>query len=63
MTAMTCKACKKLIAKNTKIICLRKKQGQRIVEVIEYYHEECFEKLTEKRKTNEHSNKKRAIQK
>jgi hypothetical protein len=59
MATQKCKICKKAIIGTVKIETTRKKLGNKIIDVVEYYDEKCFKQQKEKRASNGRSNKKR----
>lgn len=58
MAKLKCKACKKDIVGTVKIHTYRKKVGNKIEDVVDYYDEDCF-LLLNKERSNGRSNKKR----
>ena len=59
MTKQKCKACKKLITGAVKIVTTRKKLGNKIITIIDYYDEKCFKLHNKQKATDEHNDKKR----
>jgi hypothetical protein len=54
-----CKRCGKIISGIIKIITYRKKVGNKTINVVETYDEDCFKEKNKEKSINGHRNKKR----
>ena len=59
METPKCKSCGKVITGIIKIYSYQKRIGKKLTNVVEYYDEECFSKITKERALNEHRKQKR----
>jgi hypothetical protein len=46
---LKCKACKKIIKGIVKIVTTRKKSGNKMINIVDYYDEDCFLLLNKER--------------
>ena len=59
MTKPKCKCCGKVITGIVKIKSHQKRMGKKLVQVVDYYDEDCFKKITKEKALNEHRKQKR----
>jgi hypothetical protein len=63
MSNLKCKLCNKPIAGSVKLVTSRKRSGNKVLSIVDYYDETCFKSLTKAKALNGISNQKRTNKK
>ena len=63
MTKPRCNTCKKIITGSVRLVTSRKKSGNKVLNVVDYYDEKCFKLYNKQRALNGSGNQKRTNQK